>query len=256
MIAIHAYKLCLIILLLTGSRFVALAEEWNGVVPGVATRSDIIRLFQQCNDRGVPCEFEVQGDKVRIVFSGMVQDYFYQCARKLPADTVLLVEVTPRLPLSLKSLRQRYSLNKLATMSEFSAYIDERAGLILKAHRDNIIQLNHVAAASDRFRCEDYYDDPIKFALVVTHCPPVTLEGPGATIAAGEVLEFKADVQPDPKMTLVWTVSGGKILNQLGRQISVDTSGLDGQTLKVTIQALGSCSVENSMTLQIRRHAP
>ena len=227
---------------------IAMAEEWKGITPGLVTRADVVRLFQKCNDRLLPCEFDVDGDAVRIVFSGMVQDHFYQCAGKLPADTVLLIEVTPRLPISLKRYRQSHSLKKLY----FAGYVDERAGLILKTRGNKIIQLNYVAAGSDRLRCEDYYRDPIKFVQINTHYPPVNLEGPTGTVTTGDILELKADLQPDPKITLVWIVSGGKILNQSGNRITLDTSGLDGQTLKVTVQAHGSHTVESSATFQIR----
>ena len=73
-------------------------------------------------------------------------------------------------------------------------------------------------------------------------------------ITAGDKVELKVIVQPDPKMTLVWTVSSGKILNQVGNRMTLDTSGLDGQTLKVTVQGRGSCSVESFATFQIRPH--
>ena len=251
----HVTKIFWLIMTLTCLPSAALAEEWKGIIPSISTRSDVVRLFQQCHDRTRPCEFQFQGDAIRIVFSGMVQDYFYECSRNLPTDTVLLVEVTPRLPIKLKSFQQSHSLIRLGTTPNFSAYIDERAGLILKTDRNRIVQLNYVADSTRRPRCADYYEDPIKFVAVVTHCPPVTLEGPGASVTVGEIVSFKANVQPDPKMTLVWSVSDGEILTQTGREISFDATSVNGQTLKVTVQARGSCSVENSMTLQIRSRA-
>ena len=246
----------LTIVLLTCFPAAAQAEEWKGVIPGMSTRSDVVRLFQRCEDRTLSCEFELAGDRIRIVFSGMVQDYFYQCSKKLPLDTVLLVEVTPKVPRRLKSFDENLGLVRLGSKSEFSGYVDKGAGLVLKTYKNKVIQLNYVADLASRRRCEDYYSDLTRFVWVVTHCPPVSLEGPAETISAGNVLNFKASVQPDPKMTLVWTVSGGKILNLAGNQMSVDTSGLGGLTLKVTIQARGSCSVETSSSLQIKPHFP
>lgn len=251
----HVRKIFWLIIILTCLPGAAVAKEWKDIIPSITTRSDVVRLFQQCHDRTRPCEFQFQGDAIRIVFSGMVQDYFYECSRNLPTDTVLLVEVTPRLPIKLKSFQQSHSLIRLAKTPDFSAYIDERAGLILKTDKNRVVQLNYVADSSRRFRCADYYKDPIKFIAVVTHCPPVTLEGPGASVTAGEIVTFKANVQPDPKMTLVWLMSDGEILTQTGREISLRASSVNGQTLKVTVQARGSCSVENSMTLQVRSHA-
>ncbi len=253
---IYIGKFCFITLILAWFSTAALADEWKGIIPSVATRSDVVRLLQVCEDSTVPCEFDLDGERIRIVFSGMVQDYFYECSKNLPIDTALLVEVTPKIPISLKNYKRRYNLKRLGKASEFSGYFDERAGLVLKTRSNKIIQLNYVANSSDRLRCKGYYDDPLKFAAVVTHCPPVSLEGPNEPVNAGEILNFRASVQPDPKMTLRWTVSGGRIVTRSGRQMSLDTSGLDRQTLTVTIQARGSCSVENSMTLQIQPHAP
>lgn len=244
-------RLHLIIVLLTCFRVTALAEDWQGISPGVASRADVVRLFEKCAERTIPCEFEHKGNRIRIVFSGTVQDDFYQCSKNVPADTVLLVEVTPRAPISLNSLRRSHSLRKLGSTGKFSGYVDERAGLVLKSYKDKIVQLNYVAPASKRARCEDYYSDPIKFVEVVTHCPPVTIEGPAAAVITGQTIKFKADARPDPKMTLVWSVSGGRILSQTGREMSLDTSELNAQTLTVTVQARGSCSVENSLTLQV-----
>jgi hypothetical protein len=227
------------------------AAEWKGIIPGVSTRPDVVRLFQRCSDRRVPCAFDFDGDQIRIVFSGMVQSYFYQCTKRLPTDTVLVVEVTPRTPVALKHLRRGRDLRKLGTQSRISAYVDERSGLVLKTVGHQVVQVNYVAAAADRRRCEDYYAHPIEFVRIVTHCPPITLEGASAMVTAGDVVTFQANVQPDPKMTLNWTLSGGRVVAQEDRRISIDTTGLAGKSLKLTVQGLGTCSVENSLTLHV-----
>jgi hypothetical protein len=250
----HIGKFGFITLVLACFPIVVVAEEWKGIIPGVATRSDVVRLLKVCENSTLQCEYHRDGERIRIVFSGMVQDYFYECSKNLPTDTVLLVEVTPELPIPLKTYERRYRLKRLGKALEFSGYFDERAGLVLLTKSNKIIQLNYVANSSDCLRCKGYYDDPVKFVAVVTHCPPISLEGPNVAATAGEILNFTASVQPDPKMTLIWTVSGGRIITRSGRQMSLDTSGLDGQTITVTAQARGSCSVENSMTLQIRTH--
>lgn len=245
-------RILLIIVLLLCSRAIATAEAWQGIVPLTATRSDVVKLFQQCQDRFLSCEFDFHRDKVRIVFSGMVQDYFYDCPKRLPPDTVLLVEVTPQTPSGIKRFRQTYRLTKMGKTSRFSGYIDEEAGLILRTDKEKVVQLNYIAAASDRRLCEAYYRNPIKFVAVVTHCPPVNINGPSGTISSGDTVNLQADVQSDPKMTLVWIVNGGRILQRIGNRIVIDTSQLAGQTLAVKAQAIGSCSVESSATFQIQ----
>jgi hypothetical protein len=186
----------------------------------------------------------------------LVQDYFYKCSQQLSPDTVLLVEVTPAVAIKLKTLRQNRTLKRLGKGSDFSVYVDESSGIIFKTYKNKVIRLNYVADASNRLRCEDYYANPVKFAAVMTHCPPITLRGPTTTVRAGDIVNLIADVQPDPKMTLVWKISGGRILSQTDHQISLDTTGLDKQALHVTVQARGSCTVENSITLQIQPRSP
>jgi len=245
----HGIKFLLIILLLLLFRVSSFAAEWQGIIPGVSTRSDVVRSFQRCADHSLPCAFDLDGDQIRIVFSGMVQNYFYQCAERLPAETVLVVEVTPRRPIALQNLLRSHNLRKLGTVSKISGYIDEGSGLILKSLKHQVIQLNYVAARADRRRCEDYYADPAQFVRVTTHCPPITLEGSTQVATDGDVVRFQANVQPDPKMTLIWTVSAGRIITQSGRQMALDTTGLRGKSVIVTLQALGACSVENSLTI-------
>lgn len=245
-------RFLLTILLFTFSSGRSFAAEWKGIVPGVSTRSDIIAAFQKCSDRGAPCEFDLDGDQIRIVFSGTVQDDFYQCTKSLPTDTVLVVEVTPRIPIPLADLRRSHRLRRLGSASKFGAYVDERSGVVLKSFENKVIQLNYIAAAADRNRCADYYADPMQFARVVTHCPPVTLVSLSKNPRGGEAIDLQANVQPDPKLVLVWAVSDGKIVAQAGQRISVDTTGLGGKSLKITVQARGACAVENSVTLNIQ----
>src|SRR5215203_4657137 len=231
------------------------AMEWEGLIPAVSRRADVVQLFGRCSDKNSPCEFNVKGDQVRIVLSATIHNEFYLCTKTLPPETVLLIEVTPSRRIPLKTFR-RSELKPLGSAGEFQAYINEGAGLVIKAQNGKVIQLNYVAAAADKHRCEDYYKAPIKFVQVITHCPPVTLAGPMGPVSAGEIISFKADVAEDPKMTLVWILDAGKIISQSGRSISVDTAGVAGQKIKVTVQAHGACSVENSFQVAVAAAKP
>jgi hypothetical protein len=231
------------------------AMEWEGLSPAVSTRADLVRLFGHCSDKNSPCEFDFKGDQVRIVLSATIHNEFYQCTKTLPAETVLLIEVTPSRPIPLKTFR-RSELKLLGSSGEFQVYINEGAGLVIKTRNGKVIQLNYVAAAADKHRCEDYYKAPINFVQVVTHCPPVTLSGPTGPVSAGEITSFKADVAEDPKMTLIWILNAGKIISESGRSISVDTAGASGQKIKVTVQAHGACSVESSFEVAVAAAKP
>ena len=81
----------------------ALAKEWRGIVPLHSTKADVARLFGGC-DRNSGCRVRVGNEEAYFVFSnGTMGDI--KCAKDLPADTVLLIEVTLIDPPKLSALR-------------------------------------------------------------------------------------------------------------------------------------------------------
>jgi hypothetical protein len=223
-------------------------------------RQDVVRLLGgRCADPHAPCQFNQNGHQIRLIFSGSAVKDFYECAKELPADTVLLIEDTPADPIPMREMRLGRNLKSLgATIFGFRGYVDQREGLVLKTYKGKVIQLNYVATTKEKHRCRDYYQNPSDFVQVITHCPPVTLEGPRGAVEAGDKVTFRANVIEDPKMTLSWILNAGKMIGArtTTRTISVDTAGLEGQTLKVTVQAQGSCSVETSYDVRITRRNP
>jgi hypothetical protein len=140
---------------------------------------------------------------------------------------------------------------------EFRVYADQRAGLVLRTYKGKVYQINYVACAQDKHRCLDYYENLSEFVRVVTHCPPVPLECPHGPVKAGYRIILRASVTNDPKMTLTWVLNAGKIVGPQGDQtISVDTAAIEGQTLRVTVQARGSCSVETSCEVPVIQRNP
>ena len=212
----------------------------------------MVRLLGQCGDANAPCQFDQNGQNILVVFSGGALNDFYECARSLPADRVLVIEVTTD-PIPLKKLGLGRSLKPLGpALLGFRGYVDEPGGLVLKTYNGKVIQLNYIADAANRSQCRDYYENLSDFVQVVTHCPPVALQGPDGPVKAGDKITFQANAVADPKLTLSWNLSAGKIIGAMAtRTISVDTAGLEGQLLTVTVQARSSCAVESSFQVRI-----
>src|SRR6266480_8009145 len=81
-------------------------KEWRGIVPLHSTRADVVRLFGGCSDRDGGCKISVGNEEAYIVFSnGVVVSQYNECARKLPAETVLLIEVELTNPVNLGALQ-------------------------------------------------------------------------------------------------------------------------------------------------------
>lgn len=76
-------------------------KEWRGIVPLHSTRADVIRLFGNCADRDGGCKFRVGNEEAYIVFSKpVVVSEYHECPRKLPPETVLLIQVDSQLQLT------------------------------------------------------------------------------------------------------------------------------------------------------------
>lgn len=76
------------------------AKQWRGVVPLQSTRADIVRLFKTCEKGGEGCSLQVGNERVSIVFSGEAISRIHDCAKTLPSETVLLIEVELVTPVS------------------------------------------------------------------------------------------------------------------------------------------------------------
>lgn len=72
---------------------IALGKEWRGIKPLHARRADVVRLFKQCENPKLDCEFDFENERVRIVFSADGDNN--ECSDELAKDTVLRIEVTP-----------------------------------------------------------------------------------------------------------------------------------------------------------------
>ena len=68
-------KLSLAGLVLVGGVAEVFAKDWNGIVPLRSTRSDVIRLTNQCNEYREACQFYTENERV-YYFSGGLPTYY------------------------------------------------------------------------------------------------------------------------------------------------------------------------------------
>ena len=237
------------------------AEEWRGIVPLSSTRADVIRLFGQCLGKENLCEFTLTNEDILIVFSR--SDI---CLNNVPPDTVLLVERELRAATTLAALGLDQRRFKSFDPSwprniGYRGYIDEQSGLLLKAFKGEIFQIDYIGAKEDRHRCPSYYRKPRDFVQAIAeHAPIVTIRCPKDNPTAGERIALIADHQRSGlRIFLEWHVSGGRIVEgQNTRHILVDTTDLGGQAIKVTVErsdtlhhvSFASCNIQISEAIK------
>jgi hypothetical protein len=231
------------------------AEPWRGIVPLRSTIGEVVRMLGQCSfvaeDR---CRFSLPTEDVYIAFSGR------ESCSHVPAGTVLLIERELINAASFPALNLDKKRFKTFDPSwprniGYKGYIDEKAGLILKDFNGGIFQIAYIAAAKDRHLCPTYYREPRQFVQVFReHAPMVSVRCPPATVTAGELIRFTAnDTFSGLRVTFAWHLSAGKVIEGQGRrQITVDTTALEGQTIVATVErsdsfghvAVTSCKVQ------------
>lgn len=236
-------KTSLSILLLVVASEYSVANEWRGITPLRSTRADVVRLFNQCSDQREACAFTLGNDKVYILFSGGLTDDHGDCARRLPSETVMFIDVELKATPKIKSLnldkKQFRTFNPAEPYKmEVKGYWTESDGLLINTLRGKVIQIDYLAAAADKSRCLSFYEEPESFIRIWTvHVPIITVSSSVRFAKAGENVSFWAFANVNAKRGYTWTVSNGKILSgQLTHKITVDTSGLAGQTVVATAE--------------------
>ncbi len=121
---------------------------------------------------------------------------------------------------------------------EVKGYWNESDGLLINTLRGKVIQIDYLPAAADKSRCLSFYEEPESFIRIWTvHVPIITVSSSVKFAKAGEKVSFSAFANVNAKRGYTWTVSNGKILSgQLTHKITVDTTGLAGQTVVATAE--------------------
>lgn len=240
-------SLTFIFFVIVGSANTATAQGWRAIVPLHSTRQDVVRAFSHCNDSDPSCEFNYENEFVHIEFA---DDSRKRCNGTIQPETVLLVEVFPKNPVSLKKLGlKRRDFREVKLDQHAKAYVDEVKGLVLKVRKGRVLQIDHIASAKDKSICPMYYDRPEEFArdIFLSHVPVISVSCP-SSVRAGEPLTFSADLAGSPRISFLWRLSVGKIKSGQGtRTITVDTSGLEGKSFVATVtlgRAQASCETQ------------
>jgi hypothetical protein len=230
------------------------ADEWRGITPLRSTRADVVRTLGQCaNEEQRVCEFTIDNEDVLIVFSTLLE-----CDGVVP-DTVLMIQrllrtATTFAALQLDKRRFKAFDPSIPRNMGYRGFIDEKAGLLLKTLRGEIFQINHIAPGKEWPVCRAYYGHPREFVEVIwPHVMMISaVECPVTSPVAGERVVIKGIYQETGQRLIpTWYTTAGRIVEgQNTSKIVLDTAGLEGKTVTVTIEvddsnhhiAAGSCS--------------
>jgi hypothetical protein len=217
------------------------AREWRGITPLKSTRADVVRLLNQCADQKEACRFTLEQEHVHILFSGGLQPEYGECAARLAPETVMFIEVEPRVTLKFSNLhldkRKFETFNPSAPFKRGLKGYRSSDGLLIRASKEKILQLYYIADQADRHLCSSYYERPESFVeVIINHFAASSMDAPD-TVRAGERLEFSASANINDKRGYDWRLTLGRIMSgQYTQRITVDTSGLAGQTIVATAE--------------------
>ena len=236
-------RLLLLFSMLVATSSSLFAKTWHGIEPLRSTRSDVIRVLNQCSDQKEACVFALGDEDVFILFSGGLSETYGDCATKLPAETVMFIESRPRSVTTLQdygfSKGDFTQFNPAAPLKiGYQSYLNLKDGLGLKSYKGNVVQIVYLPSASEVPRCASYYNDPEFFVGVyLGHVPFVTIKCPKGPVFEGQQLVVSASSDFNSKR-FDWTVSVGRIVaGQHTQRIIVDSTGLAGQQIKVEGEA-------------------
>src|SRR5215212_3382093 len=146
------------------------AKEWRGLVPLHSTRVDVVRLLgRSIETNDIRSMYRLAREDVYVVFSG--KQFCSHETTKVPAGTVLLIQVTPRDPILISDLHvDKKRMREFSPSSQdpdWNGFIDEEEGLIVRSFKEKVDKIFYIAAAKDRGLCPSYYAQPEKFAGIV-----------------------------------------------------------------------------------------
>jgi len=139
------------------------AKEWRGIIPMHSTREDVNRLLGTSPDfNDVRANYSLENEDVYIAFSN--NGSYQECARRLPKDTVLLIQITPKTNLQLSDLHlDQAALRRFEPSSPpgigYAGFIDDIDGLVVRTFKGRVDQIAYVANSDDRKLCLGYYEN-------------------------------------------------------------------------------------------------
>jgi hypothetical protein len=138
-------------------------KEWRGIVPMHSTRADVNRLLGTSPDfNKLRANYTLESENIYIVFSN--DEFSQECARRLPKDTVLLIQVTPKTNLQISDLRlEKAALRTFEPSSPpgigYEGFIDDDNGVVVRTFKGRVDEIAYVANSEDRKLCPEYYEN-------------------------------------------------------------------------------------------------
>ena len=224
---------------------VSTAKPWRGIEPLRSTRADVILSLKQCVNEREACKFTIESEEVYILFSGGLPDDHSDCMNQLPPETVIFIESRPtknsKVSKSLLRTGRFQKFNPAAPFKVgFDGYVDKTQGLAMKTLKGRVVQLVYFSTPSDVLPCLTYYANPESFLEIYEgHVPVVSIRCPTNVVTEGELITFSASSDFQTKRGFTWNLSVGKIMRgQHTSRITVDTTGLSGQTISVAAEVM------------------
>lgn len=215
------------------------AAEWRGLTPLKSMRADVVRVFNECNDYDSQCALTIEKEEILIEFAtpqncaGVAPDTVLSIQRVLENDTTFA---------ALQVDKRRFKIFDPARLPRlnYRAFIDEDAGLLLKTYNAQVFQINYLAGKKDRPICVDYYRNPRRFVeVVLPHIQMIDqIDCPTNNVSAGEKVPIVAHYSSTGlRLLLTWYTTSGRIIEgQTQSKIWLDTTGLDGKEVTVTVE--------------------
>lgn len=166
-------NLCYCLCITLGLPALAYAKDWRGIIPMRSTRADVEVLLGEppappkdgsrsyTLNKGRSIYFLDEGE-VYIVFAEAEIPAAVDCLARIPAGTVLMIQVTPKKELSLSDLPIDESKFRKFDPSQppnigYAAYVNEQEGLIIRTLKSRVEQIVYIASAPDKGLCPSYY---------------------------------------------------------------------------------------------------
>lgn len=212
------------------------AKDWRGIVPLHSTRADVVRKFSQCANGADTCTVRIGNEDAYIVFSTGAMSEYHECARRLPTDTVMHIEVELEVSRKMSAMRirgQRFRSFFPAAAPEkpYRGYVDEDEGWVIETYKGRVKRLYYIAGRKDWPLCPSYYHAPEAFIryTIDSCCPPISMGCPSSVLEGNQAI-FTANTLALRRATYKWQVSAGRITAGQGtRRITVDTTGAGGR---------------------------
>jgi hypothetical protein len=256
------------------------AKEWRGIVPYHSTREDVERLLgtpqpppadgtrSYTLNKSRSIYFLEEGE-VYIVYAEDEIPAAAECIGKVPAGTVMLIQITPKKKTKLGELGIDERRFKRFDPSEpkgigYEGFIDEEEGLAIRTLNGDVELIAYVAAKKDKHLCPSYFENAeaslqvMVCGLGIESCPMIALDCPTDTTQVGDKVTFSVSVagsDPNVTPTFNWTVNGGRIVEGQGTPtLIVDTSEVTGKAVEATITVGGyeaACPARASCNVDI-----